>query len=244
MSTLWVSHRGESYDAPENTIPAFALSQERKTHGMECDIHFTADGKVICSHDANTERVSGVKAVIAESTFEELQKLDVWNRKAGYEGTRIPLFTDTIKYLGDDRIYYVEIKGGDLDLVPALLQFIKESGKPKEQFVMISFADDVVKAYKEAAPDHKAYLLTGGNPAVEVNELISRLQACHADGVDIGAAGENIDQSYVDKVHAAGFEFTVWTIDTPELAEKFLNFGVEAITSNRAGYLMEMFPDR
>ena len=63
-------------------------------------------------------------------------------------------------------------------------------------------------------------------------------------GIDIGAAGENIDQAYVDKVHAAGFEFTVWTIDTPELAEKFLNLGVEAITSNRAGYLMEMFPGR
>lgn len=241
MKTLWISHRGESYDAPENTVPAFALSQERKTHGMECDIHFTADGKVVCSHDASTLRTSGKDLAISQSTFAELQTVDVWNQKAGYENTRIPLFTDTIKYLGDDRTYYVEIKCGDLKLVPELLKLIASSGKPKEQFVMISFSDEVVKLYKEMAPDHKAYLLTGGNPAVEINELIRRLKACHADGIDIGAAGENIDQAYVDRVHAEGFDFTVWTIDTVELAKKFLDFGVEAITSNRAGYLMEIF---
>ena len=35
MATKWISHRGESYDAPENTVPAFRLSQEKKTDGME-----------------------------------------------------------------------------------------------------------------------------------------------------------------------------------------------------------------
>lgn len=241
MKTLWISHRGESYDAPPNTIPAFALSQERRTHGMECDIHFTADGKVVCIHDDNTSRVADETVLIHEKTFEELQQVDVWDHKEGYKGTRIPLFTDTIKYLGDDRIYYVEIKGGDLKLVPELLKIIAESGKPKEQFVMISFWDEVVKLYKEMAPDHKAYLLTGGDPAVEIEELIARLKNCHADGIDIGCIGKNIDQAYVDRVHAEGFEFTVWTIDDPETAEKFLGFGVEAITSNRAAYLMDMF---
>ena len=239
MSTLWVSHRGESYDAPENTIPAFALSQERKTQGMECDIHFTADGKVICAHDANTKRVSGVDALIAESTFEELQKLDVWNQKAGYEGTRIPLFTDTIQYLGDDRIYYVEIKGGDLNLVPALLQFIKESGKPKEQFVMISFSDEVVKAYKEAAPDRRALLLIGGNPTITAEEAIERLKACKADGLDLRGA-DNVDQAYVDKIHAAGYTLDIWTVDDPEKAKRFIDYGVDGITSNGAAKLKNM----
>ena len=135
----------------------------------------------------------------------------------------------------------MEIKGGDLKLVPELLKIIAESGKPKEQFVMISFCDEVVKLYKELAPDHKAYLLTGGDPAVEIEELIVRLKACHADGIDIGYVGKNIDQAYVDRVHSEGFDFTVWTIDDPENAQKFLDFGVEAITSNRAAYLMNMF---
>ncbi|MBR2720982.1 MAG: glycerophosphodiester phosphodiesterase, partial [Lentisphaeria bacterium] len=35
----WISHRGESLDAPENSLAAFKLSLERKTDGMECDVH-------------------------------------------------------------------------------------------------------------------------------------------------------------------------------------------------------------
>lgn len=45
--TLWVSHRGESYDAPENTLSAFKLARERNTDAWETDIHFTGD-KVAC----------------------------------------------------------------------------------------------------------------------------------------------------------------------------------------------------
>ena len=30
---LWISHRGESIDAPENTVPAFTLSTLRNVHG-------------------------------------------------------------------------------------------------------------------------------------------------------------------------------------------------------------------
>ena len=39
----WISHRGESADAPENSIAAFKLSLERRTDCMECDVHLTRD---------------------------------------------------------------------------------------------------------------------------------------------------------------------------------------------------------
>ena len=38
MSIAWISHRGESIDAPENTLSAFKLSSARDVDGMECDI--------------------------------------------------------------------------------------------------------------------------------------------------------------------------------------------------------------
>ena len=86
MSVKFISHRGESLDAPENTLPAFALSLERQSDGMECDIYFTADGKIVCNHDGNTFRVSGekVNAEINATTFEDLQKIDVSNNIAGF----------------------------------------------------------------------------------------------------------------------------------------------------------------
>ena len=81
MSVKFISHRGESLDAPENTIPAFALSFERKSDGMECDIYFTADKYLVCNHDGNTLRVSGEKvdADINNTTFADLQKIDIYH---------------------------------------------------------------------------------------------------------------------------------------------------------------------
>ena len=109
---VWISHRGESKDAPENTVPAFQLSLDRNTYGMECDIHLTADKKLVTCHDANTIRTCGEAMIIEETSFEKLQTLDASNKKAEYFNTRIPLFSDTLKCLGN-RLYYVEIKEDD-----------------------------------------------------------------------------------------------------------------------------------
>ena len=241
MSVKFISHRGESLDAPENTLPAFALSLERQSDGMECDIYFTADGKIVCNHDGNTFRVSGekVNAEINATTFDDLQKIDVSNNIAGFRNTRIPLWTDTLQYLGD-REYYVEIKRGDVSVVPELIRLIEESKLPAEQFTMISFGDEVVKAYKEAAPQRRALLLIGGNPTVEAEEAIARMQACKADGLDLHGA-DNVDKAYVEKIHAAGFTIDIWTVDDPEKARRFIDYGVDGITSNCAAKLKNMF---
>ena len=71
----WISHRGESFDAPENSLAAFKLSLERKTDGMECDVHLTTDGKVVVCHDANTLRTGSAFLPIEGSTYAELQQI-------------------------------------------------------------------------------------------------------------------------------------------------------------------------
>ena len=80
MSIAWISHRGESIDAPENTLSAFKLSSARDVDGMECDIYFTSDKVVVCVHDSHTERTSQgvVKAEIPGTPFAELEKINVW----------------------------------------------------------------------------------------------------------------------------------------------------------------------
>src|SRR3954463_12154728 len=51
-----VAHRGESYDAPENTMASFNLAWERGDSTVETDVHLTKDGKLIISHDPHTLR--------------------------------------------------------------------------------------------------------------------------------------------------------------------------------------------
>ncbi|MBQ3748744.1 MAG: hypothetical protein II863_15175, partial [Kiritimatiellae bacterium] len=47
-----IAHRGESVDAPENTLPAYKTAVERG-FGFECDIYLSKDGRVFTFHDRN-----------------------------------------------------------------------------------------------------------------------------------------------------------------------------------------------
>src|SRR3954447_22836048 len=71
-----IAHRGESADAPENTMAAFRLAWGRKDPAIELDVHLTGDGKLVVGHDADTKRTTGKKLLIKESTLEELRALD------------------------------------------------------------------------------------------------------------------------------------------------------------------------
>ena len=239
---IWISHRGESKDAPENTIPAFQLSLDRKTDGMECDIHLTADKELVTCHDSDTIRTCGESMVIEETTFAELQKLDASNKKAEYTDTRIPLFSETLKCLGS-RLYYVEIKKDDPEVITAMIEELEKAEIPAEQIVMISFNENIVKIFKERYPERQALWLTGfkvnqdGTWNYTADELIEKLRFLGADGVDIHGNLVFITPEYVAKVKAAGFKFAVWTIDDENQARRLIDCGVDAITSNRAAYL-------
>lgn len=243
---IFISHRGESMDAPENTIPAFKLAMERNTSGSECDIHLTADKVLVTIHDSNTKRIGDREMIVEESGFEALQTVDASNHKPEFAGTRIPEFSETLKYLGSDRLYYVEIKGSDPAVIDAMIGELDKAGVAPEKVVMIAFDENIVRIFKERYPERKALLLTGfsafsnGTWSPSASQLIAKLRELHADGVDINGNLSFISREYVKKVKDAGFEFAVWTIDDERTAKAFIDLGVDAITSNCAAKLQKL----
>jgi len=245
MNVKWISHRGESMDAPENTLAAFKLSLERKTDGMECDVHLTKDRVVVTSHDYNTARMGDLVKTIDQSTFAELADVNVSGSKISFPKERIPTFASTLQFLGKDREYYVELKPGCPALVPAVQKILKESGIPSKQIVIISFDKELISLSKKSMPEIRALWLTGfsrenGKLYPDADELISILKELHADGVDALCDENVIDQEYVRKVRSAGFIFAVWTVDHPGQARRFIEMGVDSITSNCAAALRDI----
>ena len=53
----FICHRGESLDAPENTLPAYKTAVDRG-FGFECDIYLSADKRVFTFHDGNLKRTT------------------------------------------------------------------------------------------------------------------------------------------------------------------------------------------
>ena len=71
---LIVAHRGmyeKDRGIPENTMLAFRRAVENG-YAIEMDVHLTADGVPVVSHDASLRRVYGADIVIEEHTLAEL----------------------------------------------------------------------------------------------------------------------------------------------------------------------------
>lgn len=250
-----IAHRGESIDAPENTMPAFRTAVERG-FGFECDIYLSKDGKVFTFHDRDLKRTTGGVNTnrCCDVTWDEVSRLDVgnWGRWKGskFAGTRPALLEEVLSLARDGRYIYVEIKTGP-EIVPYVKKVFSAQNKatPKNT-LFISFNMESCRAVKKAMPEYKVYWLVSskippldksGKPMfgkklrpVTPEEIITVLKATGADGVDISFNREIVTKEFIDKVKSAGFEFHVWTIDDLGSAVVAFRRGADTVTTNRA----------
>src|SRR5256885_7560810 len=68
------AHRGASRELPENTMPAFRRALELGADALETDLHATADGVLVTSHDPDGARVFGVARRIADCRWRDVRE--------------------------------------------------------------------------------------------------------------------------------------------------------------------------
>jgi glycerophosphoryl diester phosphodiesterase len=240
-----IAHRGESADAPENTLAAFRLAWDRNVPAIELDVHLTKDGQLICSHDADTKRTTGVQRKIVDSTASELQELDAgaWKDER-FRGEKMPLLTEALATLPEKGCCFIEVKVG-AEAIPALVKAVNASKCRPEQLVVISFQADAVAEAKRQLPELKAYFLESfkqnkktGQWTPTIDEVIETAKKIHADGVDLSYKGP-LDAAVVQRIKDAGLKCYVWTIDDPAIARTMIAAGVDGITTNKAAGLGE-----
>ena len=245
---LIVAHRGASRDAPENTIPAFQLAWEQGADAIEGDFHLTKDGKIVCIHDGNTKKVAGRKLVVRQSTLAELRELDVGAYRGElFKGTTIPTLAEVFATVPDRKKIYIEVKCG-AEILPVLLKEIQTSGLRKEQIVVISFKEEVIRGLKAKAVQFKAYWLSGfkkdesGKVTPSLQRVLNTLEEINADG--FSSSQSVINQAYIQRVLEKGYEYHVWTVDDVQTARRFRNWGAQSITTNVPGIIRKQFAER
>lgn len=238
-----VAHRGASWYAPENTIPAFLLAWEQGADAIEGDFFLTADGEIVCIHDRRTGRVSETDIEVSRSTVEELRKLDVGAWKGDqWRGTVIPTLAEVFEIVPPGKKFLIEVKSGT-EILPKLYEELDKSSLEKEQIVLISFNSDVIREFKLARPGYNAYWLSGfkenesGGIVPGVEEVLEILSYNGADG--FSSNYRIIDRSYIDRITGEGYEYHVWTVNDPEVALRFREYGAYSITTDRPGFIRE-----
>ena len=242
-----IAHRGESFDAPENTLPAYRTAVERG-FGFECDIYLSKDKQLFTFHDgtltrttagANTNRCTDVDWTGTVS------KVNVggWGNWKGsrFDPTRPALFSEVLALARDGRYVYVEVKGNNPAWVPYIkAEVAKAVNVNPGNVLFISFGDKVCAALKREMPEYRTYFLTGAK-RFTAEALVAKLRGMGVDGVDISFDPTVITADYVRTVKDAGFSFHVWTVDDLGKAKNAFAVGADTLTTNCAKKLLDEY---
>ncbi len=240
-----IAHRGASYDAPENTLAAFRLAFEQKADAIELDIHLSRDGRIVVVHDFTTFRIGGSDKAIREQDLGDLKLLDVGRWKdLRWLNERMPTLREALQTVPPGKRVYIEIKSG-AEILPELERVIEASGLRPDQIVIIAFDYDTICKVKKWLPQIECAWLVSFKPDARkldpqavTEEIIQRAHCAGLDGLDLNYTGP-ITQSFIEKARRAGLKTYVWTVDDLAAAQKMIELGVDAIATNRPGWLRE-----
>lgn len=72
---LAIAHRGGALLAPENTVEAFRAAEAAGAEIVETDVRLSADGVLVCLHDADLNRIAGDPRAVAALDLATLRRL-------------------------------------------------------------------------------------------------------------------------------------------------------------------------
>ncbi len=236
-----IAHRGESHEAPENTLAAINLAWERNDDGVEIDIRLSKDDKIIVIHDRSTSRTGGKFYYVNKYNYSELKTLDVGSYKnIKFEGEHIPLLKTVIEGLPEKKYLFIEIKS-NIETVNILETFFNSNSVNPEFIKFISFNKNLLKQLKEKLPSFEMFWIIDDKIPLfkkNFNEIIKQCIASGLNGLDLDEKMIT-SKNVIDKCHDANLKIYTWTVNDVKRAKELMNWGIDGITSDRASWLSE-----
>ncbi len=236
-----VAHRGESRDAPENTLAAFRLAWARGADAIEFDVRTSRDGAPVVIHDPDTRKFGGPALSVRRTDLATLRTLDAGRWSHGrWRGERIPLLREALATVPRGGCAFVELKEGPAS-VAAVAEDVAASGLGARRVLLMSFNHSTVVAAARRFPDHpiallvtaRHWLLPGG-----VRRAIRRARAAGACALNLEVRPA-LDAGVVREIHRAGLEACGWTVNRVDTARRLAACGLDALATDRAAWLRE-----
>lgn len=240
-----IAHRGESYDAPENTMAAIRLAWERGALSVEVDVHMSKDEHIVVIHDEDTARVANRKMILKNTLFADLKKLDVGSfKEEKWRGEQIPLLQDVLPTIPEKGRLIIEIKS-NADLLPHLKVLLEKANLKNEQIEIIAFDSSVLAKAKQLMPQYKMLWLLDLDYYwpwwlifLSKKRLIKKVKALNLQGVNVWA-GKMLSADFIHTFQQAGLLVYTWTVNNPAKARQLIESKIDAITTDRAAWITE-----
>lgn len=221
-----IAHRGLSSKYYENTLPAFLHACKSDFFGIETDIQFTLDNKIICFHDKSIKRLIGEKKKINELKLKELLKKSFKQRSTLTNKATICTFSHYLKVCKKYKKHCViEIKYKvNVKQLSIILKKIHRIRYIKN-CIIISFNPYILKYLREKEPSLKLQLLVK-------NPIRRYINYCKEYNIDVSLYDRLITKDVVDKLSSNGIKVAAWTVNNIKTAQRLVDAGVSYITSD------------
>ena len=220
---LVFAHRGGSKLGPENTLAAFDRGLSAGADGLELDVHLSRDKIVVVHHDARLDRTTRAKGLLNERTADELAALDV------------PTLGEVLARYPDIGII-IELKQRGAALAHAVVEEVRRANA-LSRVCLGSFSVSALRAARAAAPG----IMTSG-ARFEVRMALYRSWCGLTPGrvpyqafqvPETSGGTRVVSPRFVELAHKSGVAVQVWTVDEPDDMRRLLDWGVDAIISDR-----------
>ena len=139
-SVIVVAHRADWRNFPENSLEAIQSSIEMGVDMLELDVQRTKDGVLILMHDQKLDRTTTGQGNIAETTWEEISKLNLKDHKGEVTSYKVPKLEDALLLCKDRIMINLDKADRYFDEVFALLDktgtgdlIVMKGGQPADQ---------------------------------------------------------------------------------------------------------------
>ena len=233
--TLVFGHRGASEYAPMNTLEAFTLAAEMGAHGVELDVHRSADGHAVIVHDFTVDASTDGSGEVNKMTLATLKALDAgsWKGEA-YRGAQIPTLDEVFETVGQLLFINVEIKsrGYKTDGVEQVAADTIRRHQMESRVIVSSFNPLALRRFRRILPEVPlGYLTAAGMPSyVRLLSIGMQTEAIHPHHSQIDAelvarAGERV--------------VNTWTVNDAERARELRDLGVGVIISDKPDVILD-----
>lgn len=225
-------------------MPSFRLALEVGADALETDVHLTADGHVVVSHDDTGARMAGIPRAIRDSTLAEVQSWDVGRGFVTPEGERpfagcgyrIPCFEELLVEFRGIRIN-VDVKPRDPAILGPLLTLIRRH-RAEEWVRLASFSSRTTTAIRRLGYE--------GETSLGREEVIALLvlpgaayrrlpRPLRGDAAQVPTSFHGFALSrpwFLARCRSAGLRVDFFTVNDPAEANRLVALGVDGIMTD------------
>ena len=228
--TKLFGHRGYSGKYPENTLLAFQKAIEAGADGIELDVQFSKDGKLIVMHDERVDRTTNGTGFVRDLTLEEIKALDASFKFHDETGpVQVPTLCEVLEYVKDkDIVTNIELKTGVFEypgIEKAVSEYIRKYNVA-DKVIISSFNHFSVMRMREIDPALKCGFLFE-------SWVIEAGKYCNFHGIPCyHPMYNNLIPSVVEEAKQYGLEINTYTVNTLEDFDRLASLGVDVAIGN------------